>query len=198
MPEKTVNAYQRFILLRSRCVVIAVCLALLLCPMALTASAARLDYNDYITNVTVDGDNDIVTVSLPVNDCFIRLYNSRNHVVLSEFYHNTLTYDFDSSINYLIDIYPIFPNDLLLTNIPDSTLFVLTLDNDITDLGYYDLGSLTASAIYYYYDPARSVEIPYSVFDLGNSTWAFELDKQGATHVSFSLLFFVGCFLVLV
>lgn len=159
----------------------ASCVALLVCALVLPASAATLDYNDYITNVTVDGDNDIVTVSLPVDECHIRLWSSDSYL-LAESYNNLLTYNFSSDADYTFEVFPIYPNDLLISNIPDGTLFVLKLDNDATGLGYYDLGRLTAEAYFVYYDPYHEVNIPYSVYDMSDSTWAFELDKQSSNH----------------
>ena len=52
-------------ILRSAPLILVCCMFVFV--LSPSASAAGLDYNDYVSNIIVDGDNDIVTVSLPTS-----------------------------------------------------------------------------------------------------------------------------------
>lgn len=64
MLEKTMKSNKCIILLRSFTLV---CVLALLLPCIVVPTFATIDYNDYVSNIIVDGDNDIVTVSLPTS-----------------------------------------------------------------------------------------------------------------------------------
>ncbi|MBQ7331394.1 MAG: hypothetical protein IJW94_06350 [Oscillospiraceae bacterium] len=66
MLKKTVNARKKYILLRSFFATV-LCLVLV-CPAVFTVSAAGVDYKDYISNIEVDGHNDLVTITIPASE----------------------------------------------------------------------------------------------------------------------------------
>lgn len=57
-----------------RILILSFCIIALVVVMVVPAIAAPLDYNDYITNITVDGDNDIVTVTIPASFSNFEVY----------------------------------------------------------------------------------------------------------------------------
>lgn len=123
-----------------RILVIASCVALLVCSFALPASAAELDYNDYITNIQVDGDNDIVTVSFPVQNALYQLYDSSTNLLLSQL--GSLNFYADSNSKYRIDIVPLWPDVIDLSNIPQGAVLALDFQSDASGLGFWDAVNL--------------------------------------------------------
>lgn len=124
MPEKTVNASQKIILLRLRFVSIAMCLALLLCSFVLPASAAGFDYNDYVTNIRVDGDNDIVTVVFPASSQLVSVAGVANG-------YGSLSVSVNEGVSYNLSLEP-FPGIMDLSNIPDGTTYTYNFDLDVS------------------------------------------------------------------
>lgn len=190
MPEKTVNAYQRFILLRSRFVAIALCVALLLCSFALPASAAELDYNDYITNIQVDGDNDIVTVKLPM-DSQISLYSLNPFTLQYQADSYRLDFEATAGVSYLLSVFP-FRNDLLfLDNIPNGSLFTLTYD--FSPIFGVVTKPVHVNSVNYFYASDGSYldvkQISSDEFGLLSQSFQFSYDKpSGASYGRFEFV----------
>ena len=119
MPEKTLNASKKFILLRLICMAMVI-LAVSLCVLPCSVSAA-VDYNDYISNLKVDGDNDLVTVTFPGS--FSNWSVSQNG---SEIYNGTsesfsgLPVDGLSGLQVFSNVF-YGSGRLDVTNIPDGT-----------------------------------------------------------------------------
>lgn len=85
MPEKTMKSNKSIILLRSFSILcfVAVVFSCLLFP----ASAEGLNYRDYEVSVTVDGNNDIVSLSFPFEqwvDWTLRAYNSDSEIATGQ------------------------------------------------------------------------------------------------------------------
>ena len=88
----------------------------------LVPARAAYDYNDYITNIEVDGDMDIVTITAPANSYKIELVCIENGL-FQTFYDDTFTWSLESSLNYSIYFTGFYGTGLLdVTNIPDGTL----------------------------------------------------------------------------
>lgn len=104
-----------------------------------SASAVDFDYNDYIQNITVDGDNDIVIVSFPLSVSIsgyptgstTPLFTKGNY---ERFY---LPDEFLSSGTW-IRLRPIGGNRILTKNIPNGTLYRVSVGMDTGGILAYD------------------------------------------------------------
>lgn len=112
-----------------------------------TLPLSIFDYNDYVTNVVVDGENDVVTVDLPVAETEWQLYSSDGSRI-------SRSIGFDDFFWYanpddLVDLY-VYPfgshNRMSLSNIPAGTKGTLFFSFDVS--ASYDVSSLVAD-IYY-------------------------------------------------
>lgn len=150
-----------------RILVISLCLAAIAASFVLPASAAGVDYNDYITNVQVDGDNDVVTVTLPTDDTLFNLYDSSwNHVESYTGSSYELWMDPDNIYN--LEVEP-FVWRISLDNIPNDTeilmKFYCSTDNSyITPLVY--------GKVQYYKDGSH---FDHQQYDIGRSPFGEEI-----------------------
>ena len=118
MPEKTVNAYQRFILLRLRFVTIGLCLVLLFCLCVSPVGAAELDYSDYVENISTSDGYDLISLKWPI---------SGSWRVGSEYSSGDLYFQNPSYVDFVYydPFYSVADGRSYLskTDIPDDTLF---------------------------------------------------------------------------
>lgn len=118
------------------------CLVLLVAMFPVSASAVTdgfLDYNDYITSLYVDGDNDIVTFNLPMNYWRVTVVDSSGKTVGFSS-ANRLDVFLSADESYRATFYVLNSDSLLsIENIPsDSTFkFAWTVDS------YNNVGYLT-------------------------------------------------------
>lgn len=104
-------------------------LALCICCIPSTASATDFSYLDYITNVKVDGELNIVTCEFPANPFHLYIYpelDADNPV--SARYKDRVIADFDPFQSYDITIVPSAGNTIYMGNLPDDTEMNLYLD----------------------------------------------------------------------
>lgn len=124
-------------MLRSRYVAIVLILALLFCTFALPAGAAGIDYNDYVTDVVVDGGNDLVTVRIPASLAYMRIYDYTDKTELYEGYGGTHSIDaFIPYHEYGFQLYPFgYPwgseGGLDQSLIPDGTSITVDFDMNV-------------------------------------------------------------------
>ena len=117
---------------------IVLCLVIL-CSFALPTSAAGFDYNDFVTKITVDGDNDIVTVVIPAD----RQYFSVAGVGLS---YGSISFSVTEGVSYNIGLIP-FPGNMDLSNVPDGTQYTYNFDVDVNR--GYETPALTSYNTFY-------------------------------------------------
>lgn len=156
-----------------RILVIASCVALLVCSFALPASAAVLDYNDYITNIQVDGDNDIVTVTIPLQgNTQYALYENSN--LIGNIFGNEIVGQFKYGNSYNLYIMPTPFDSVLLSNIPSGT--TVSYDYYITEnYPAYNTPIVLFKVYYYMADGStiiKSYELNRSPFE-----WAFPIES---------------------
>lgn len=102
-------------------------IAMILPCFFISVSAANYDYMDYITNIRVDGDMNIVTVELPLGQSRFDIipYYDGLQGEKETYIRDELKYPFsiyaDSGISYDIYIQPNYGSFLKLYNIPDDT-----------------------------------------------------------------------------
>ena len=137
--------------------ILALVLILLVGIMVFPASAVErevdiLDYNDFITDVTVDGDNDLVTIYIPKEYLSIRVTDGSKTINSS--YHSEKNYiveaDLNAGVGYNIIFYLGYYCRLLLDNIPDETIIHFDLHAETS--GSYDTPSPYYFVDYYGYD----------------------------------------------
>ena len=170
-----------------RILIISLCVSALLTALVLPASAAELDYNDYITNIQVDGDNDIVTVKFPL-DPEISLYSNNPFVLQYQTDTARLEFDVTAGVSYSLGLYAFRDDFLILDNIPDGSLFTLTYE--FTPV----VGSVTKPVSImsrnYFYGPNGSYlgehRIYSDEFGLQDQTFQFSYNKlSGASYGKF-------------
>lgn len=130
---------------------IAVSFCLIVSFLVYPAFAKVIDYNDYISNVSVNGDNDIVTVCLPADDMTKWEFKSKDGKQLfNTFYgQNTPSLSFPELKVYRIIYYPIDFRDLIdITQIPQDTV----VNTSISIESEYDIQISSAEISVQYYD----------------------------------------------
>lgn len=78
--------------------------AMLSIVLILPARAVLVDYNDYVTNVQVDGDNDIVTVRIPADLAFVRVFNAATNKEIYRGYGLSHSIPFEKDVSYQVRI----------------------------------------------------------------------------------------------
>lgn len=145
-----------------RIVPLVAVLSLLVAMFVVPASAATvngrtvIDYNDYVSNVKVDGDNDIVTVSLPAYMYGYQKNDSTGTEFIEGVPLGSLSCDPTDSINDAAGLY--FPGGLItstfmdLSNIPDASVFETSgkvwIEFDHTGSNFVDVGYWTSINFY--------------------------------------------------
>lgn len=124
--------------------------------MSFPASAASnnfLDYNDYISNIAVDGDNDLVTITIPLeySQVFVQeSYNGGEFHTVGEAIGGRLDLILHGTeVNsYRVGFYGLSgSNKLIIDDIPNGTTFTQTYsvsalpDSGIVDTPYYGVYS---------------------------------------------------------
>ena len=151
-----------------RILILSVCVALLICAFALPASAAGLDYNDYVSDVVADGDNDLVTVTIPASLAYMRIYDYTDKTEIYEGYGANHSVDLIADHEYGFQLFPLgYPwsvdGGLDLDLIPDGTLATIDFDMivGVTDqlpmnatfyTIYRDSGGLSVNSSYVDYE----------------------------------------------
>lgn len=114
---------------RKLCILFTV-LSILVC-FAVPCFAADIDYNDYIYNVELDGDNDIVSVSIPVSSLSSigwRVWDrtASGQPLVAESYGSSFSYAYNPSKTYMMAVAPFSGDYLDLRDIPDGTTIVFS------------------------------------------------------------------------
>ncbi len=191
MPEKTMKSNKRIILLRSFSVICIV--TVFLSCMVFPSSAESFDYNDLITDVTADGDNDLVSFQYPVDkSTWYASFSDGSGGTL--FQGGTCEIWLSSSAKYRFECRPFGGqmddfNTLRCDNIPDGTL----LEGSYT--AHYDGGTFSADqvGIIQWYSSSGSI-INNQIFSLSNfptitspGSFSVVLDKPAGAS-SFAVL----------
>ena len=156
-----------------RILVIASCVALLVCSFALPASATALDYNDYITNIQVDGDNDIVTVTIPLQgNTQYALYENSN--LIGNIFGNEIVGQFKYGNSYNLYIMPTPFDSVLLSNIPSGT--TVSYDYYITENYPTYNTPIVLFKVYYYMADGSTIIKSYEL-DRSPFEWAFPIES---------------------
>lgn len=168
-----------------RVFILAFCSALLVCALAVSASAETFSYSDYVTNVKVDGDNDIVTVVIPIKSAEIILYDyntDKSNKALATNANFPVYMDHSYSLN--LTLY--YPDSISLTDIPSGTM--LTVDADVNLVhGSLDISSAYEDGFFYFYnaDMGRVDSYVAKVTSIGYFKWNLELPEYESTYKSF-------------
>ncbi len=156
-----------------RILILSVCVALLICAFALPASAAGIDYNDYVSEVVVDGDNDLVTVRIPASLAYMRIYDYTDKTEIYEGFGANHSVDLIADHEYGFQLFPLgYPwsvdGGLDLDLIPDGTL--TTIDFDMF-LGVTDQLPMNATFYTIYRDSGgSSVNSSYVDYEFSGAT----------------------------
>lgn len=172
-------------------------IAIIIC-VALPCFAAEIDFNDYITNESVSGDNSILTVSIPVdefNGIQWRLWNrtTGSWPLLTESYGKSFTYSYSQSMDYALTVAPFGTDVLDVRDIPDGT--VLTFSYIVSGAAYAGDSGLPARIGMSYYDAnGNSLGYVNGNFESGqfleDNAVSFTLDKpDGCVSIKPALTF---------
>ena len=112
-----------------RVFVISLCIALIFAALVVSASAATLDYNDYITDIEVNGDLDLITVSFPTDAFHFNLYTVSNGELLDSSSGSSCLFDLPAGVSLQLGFGPDF--DISLDNIPSDTQFTVVFDTSV-------------------------------------------------------------------
>lgn len=151
-----------------RILVISLCVCLLICVFVVSASAQGLDYNDFIYDLQVDGDNDLITCSFPVDEFGWGYYGS-TYVTGTG---NSFTVPLNDSTGTNIECYPLYT--ISSSDLPDGT--VITFFVDYTFTGWLDVTNSYLNPYILYSPSGRTISVS-SVSVLGEP-FSFSLDKQ--------------------
>lgn len=165
-------------------VALLVVICLLIPCFCFSASAADFNYLDYITNVTVSEEFNIVTCRFPASPFSMTIYPERSN---SSSFNNveSCSYVFDTMQQYRFMITPSSQNYIYLGNLPDDTELNVYLDIASFD---YDSSSprpertwtmdiADADGRFYYYDANHQVLNDYTNYEVA-AGW---LDPEGVT-----------------
>lgn len=143
------------------CCAIVVCSLFFFVP---SASAVGIDYNDYVTSVVVDGDNDRVTVSLPLDQFFWRVSWGDQYV---DYEGISFSHTYYAENNYFLSCNS---PQIDVSQIPDGTQIYLTYDiTELRGMGGYNTPQPYGN-IYYSNGESASValdktETQYGIFE---------------------------------
>lgn len=149
--------------------VLAVCSTLFV-----PARAALIDYNDYITNVSVDGDNDLVTITIPADMAYFRI-TKKNAVGEYKYAGDgfgSFDYKFETDVDYRIWYNPFsYIGDGLhgldLTDIPIGTEITTRFGFNVDSWYMTDTPLLLCR--YYYYEYKETPFLKQQIHKIGNS-----------------------------
>lgn len=139
--------HRKFIVLLSVFLIVATCV--------IPAFAADLDYNDYIYNIEVDDDLDIVSVSIPVST-FSKITwrvwdrSVSGQPVVADTTGQSFTYAYNPSHQYLVNVNPFAGDYLDLSDIPDQTTIIFSYS--VEGLAYAGDSGIRAAVTVNYYD----------------------------------------------
>lgn len=152
-----------------RILIVASCVALLVFSIVLPASAANIDYNDLISNIVVDGDNDLVTITVPSEYLLTQIVDGGTGAALVTNAGGTASYSVTSGYPYTVIFYA-FQNGtdhLLLDNIPNVT--TVSYDFYISNSGGLGYETPTVYSDWYFFD-SNSQYLGMSRTEHGNHT----------------------------
>lgn len=144
-------------------IILCVCLCFVL-ACAAPALAANLDYTDYISDVYVDGDNDVVKVDLPFDNAYsvVAEFDADNPAgsPIASGSGGSISWFATADMFYYIDTYPLGPalaggDKLDLTNIPNGSILTVSFSCDLVASSGY--GTPHHDAWIYYCDAANNV-----------------------------------------
>lgn len=145
-----------------RIIVMVVVVALLACFLVFPASAVGVDYNDLITNITVDGDKDLVTISVPFDNVWISCYF---HDTGSEVNYpgNMFSQQLQGLSTYTFTITAFMSHALNVVDIPNGTLVTFDISQTISDVTPYNTPAWSSKVTYFDcdYDPVHIVTTDY-------------------------------------
>lgn len=118
-----------------RILVVSAFLVSLIGLLVFPAGAAGVDYNDLISNIVVDGDNDLVTVSVPSEYMTITIYEPATYTYLFADVASSATVSLTAEHYYSVVVRAFEFEHLLLNNIPDNTMTAIVFSVDSTS-GY--------------------------------------------------------------
>lgn len=147
-----------------RILILALCLCLASCLLAVPALAANLDYTDYISDMYVDGDNDVVKVDLPFDNAYsvVVEYDTVNPAgsPIASGSGGSISWNATADMFYYIDTYPLGPalaggDKLDLTNIPNGSVLTVSFSCDLMAASGY--GTPHHDVWIYYCDASNNV-----------------------------------------
>lgn len=153
-------------MLKRTAVIMAACLFLvMLCAAPALAAETVMNYEDYVTNIEVDGDNDLVTLSLPVSGTEWQVYRGGG-LWLREFGVDRVSWVDEANYTYDVYAYPMGNGvELSLDNIPDNSMLYMSFVSSSIGSGY---NSPTISVQCYYNDAAGNI-ISYVQYNHGTT-----------------------------
>lgn len=117
---KKLNTLHRWAL---RILPVFIVVAVMIVSMATPVSAETLDYEDYVTNITVDGDNDLVTVVIPSSFATWSITQVSSGSI-SSYVGATAWSGYGE---HHVRVYPLGNNKISLENIPDGSVITTSI-----------------------------------------------------------------------
>lgn len=124
--------------------------ALLLCCMFMmffspAVSAAGVDYKDYISNIEVDGHNDIITITIPAIDQY---WTFETGGVVQRFDQGWVDFAPVVGQQYTLQLHP-FDGRLNLEDIPNDTIFTAGFTFEFSNTVTYESTYVSCNEQYY-------------------------------------------------
>lgn len=159
------------------------CLIFLVASFVLTASAETLDYTDYISDIVVNGDKDLITVSFPVDSFVFNLYSLSSDLIDSVVGSSCL---FELPANVPVQLGFGSSFDISLDNIPSDTQFTVVFDTSVQH-GFIDETNISYQGWFYYLNSSGgSSWVEVNGFrDSGTLTIQGNLDSSFASFIPF-------------
>ncbi len=141
-------------------------------------SATGIDYNDYISRVEVDGSNDLVTVTIPAELCFVRVYDYTSRSDIYTGYGASHTFEALTGHSYAFQMWPFgYPwgadGGLDISNIPDGTSGTVSFSSNVDVGGDTEQHSATA---YFTYRNENQIVVEHSYVDYTYTPGSHDFD----------------------
>lgn len=111
----------------------------------IVASAEGVDYKDYISNIEVDGHNDIVTITVPANDQY---WTFETGGIVQRFDQGWVDFAPVVGQQYTLQLHP-FNGRLNLDDIPNGTIFTVGFSFQFSNTVSYDSTYVSCNEQYY-------------------------------------------------
>lgn len=134
-----------------RILIFSLILVFVFSVLVFPVGAEILDYNDYVSDIVVDGENDIVTVTLPVSSSRIAVFNQHTGIWESNVEGvSSSTVSMNNHTEYSVRFVPDYLNQIGVDNIPDGTQILIKIGIDASNPNNTFAHPQMADVLYYY------------------------------------------------